>query len=75
MFLNLVLLAAYCFNIDHGSSSFVLLLSVFQRLKLDPNNIRAFQSSQVGLSSKHVQVKDCSMLKTIFTSEVSTKMI
>lgn len=44
--------------IDLGSSTNILLWDVFQKLYLEPNNIKVFQGYLIGFSDEQVQVRD-----------------
>lgn len=44
-------------------------------LGLDPNNIKEFHGSVIGLSSENMNLKDLITLKIIFHMNANTKMI
>lgn len=50
--------------IDPGSSANVQFWDAFQKLQLDPNDIKIFSGSLMGLSGKHIQIVVHITLKT-----------
>lgn len=61
--------------VDYGSYAYILYWDAFERLRLDPVDLKPFKGSLVGFSGEQVQVKGCIMLKIIFRKQEHAKEI
>lgn len=61
--------------VDQGSFMYILYWGAFERLHLDPDDVKPFKSSVVGFSGKRVQVKGYITLKTTFEVQEKAKEI
>lgn len=61
--------------IDYGSSIDILFWDVFQKLHLNPNDVKVSSGSLRGFSSEHVQVNGHVTLETTCVKGVNSKVI
>lgn len=61
--------------IDLGSSTYVLYMNTFKRLKLDPNDLHLFRGTLVNFSSKQALIKDYITFKMVFGLKKNAQMI